>query len=163
MWVVLSKVQRCVMMLIRVPGNTSKRNSWFAVTWMALLLWPQSSHLYQIWIPHPGFLCFLLSLIRQNLMMRLCQMTLGKITWASISFFHFIRSIPPYHCCFFLSLSNEGSFCCQVCLALDNCIQMLEFLAVWSCRGQNRLCCLIKNISTGRSKRDTRSVLSLYK
>lgn len=51
------------------------------------------SHLYWIWIPHPP--CFLLSLIRQDLMMRLWQMPLGKIVWAFIIVFSVFYQIPP--------------------------------------------------------------------
>lgn len=56
-------------------------------------------------------LCLLLSLTKHSLMTRLWQMTLGKITWASIIVFSVFYQIdpppsPPYLCCSFLSLSG---------------------------------------------------------
>lgn len=69
---------------------------------------------------------FLLSVIGQDLMMRLWQMTLER---PLLFFPFFIRSICLIAVVFSVHYWMKAHFCSQVCLALNNCIQMLKLFA----------------------------------
>lgn len=103
--------------------------------------WIEKSHLSWIWVPHQDSSLF--SVVFDNTALNdpsLANDTRKNHLSVHSCFSIFYQIDPPFRCCSFLPLSEEGSFCCPVCLALHNCTQMWKLGALGLCRGQDRLC-----------------------